>query len=111
MQKIPSQRVNWKALKSSIPHKVQVSKDVFYEVCWIDNFSDPVVLGETRLDNKQIVLKNNQSNSETVKTFLHELAHAVSHEYDINLTETQVQAVERSFYFILKPGNVFKNEK
>jgi len=102
-------RVNWKEKKAQIPNRVQISTKVFYEICWIDSFVDPNVMGETRYDTKQIILKTGQSNKECVHTYLHEVDHARSFEYKVNLTENQVRALERSVYYVLKPGNLFKN--
>lgn len=102
--------VNWRTLKSKIPHRVQIKKGVFYEICWIQSFHDPNTLGETRFTERQIVLKMDQSPKETVTTYLHELAHAVSGEYNIGLTETQVLQFEKSLYYLLKKENVFKRK-
>lgn len=103
--------VNWRALKNKIPHRVQVKKGAYYEICWIQSFHDPGTLGETRFAERQIVLKMNQSPKETVTTYLHELAHAVSAEYEIGLTESQVLQFEKSIYYLLKKENVFKGKK
>lgn len=103
--------INWKALTKRIPHRVQVSRKSFYEICYVDTFVDKNVLGETRFDRKQIVLKDDQPQKEKVHTYLHELLHAISEEYEVNLTESQVQALEKAIYYILKPDNVFRKPK
>lgn len=93
-----------------IPSKVQIAKNRTYEIVWIDSFSDQSVLGETRFDKDQIVIKTNLSPKTTIITYLHEVLHAVSAEHDVVLTENQVLALENSFYYILKNDNVFKRD-
>lgn len=103
--------VNWKALTKFIPNRVQVRRKTHYEICYIDAFVDDSVLGETRFDTKQIVLKDNQPPKEKIHTYIHELLHAISEEYEVGLTETQVRALERAIYYVLKDGNVFRKAR
>lgn len=102
--------INWTKLKRRIPSKVVIG-DCTYEVLFIDEFKSPSILGETRLEDKQIVLKNGQTPKELVKTYIHECLHAVSEEFDVNLTEQQVLKLEEALSCILKDGNVFKKGK
>lgn len=97
----------WTKFRAQIPIKVQVKSRVFYEVVWVEAFPDDCV-GKTDYEKRQIILKLGQTNKETVLTYLHELAHAISGEYDINLTENQVQGIEKSLYYVLKDANIFK---
>lgn len=99
-------RVNWKLLRQRIPARIQIAKRT-YEIVWVDGFKDPSVLGETRFEPYQIALKTNENDKETVKTYLHEVAHAVSEEEQIGLTESQVQKLEKSLTYLLKPNNTF----
>lgn len=103
--------VDWKKFNRIIPHRVQVARNAFYEILYVDSFVQDDVLGETRFDRKQIVIKDNQTPKEKVHTYIHELLHAVSEEYDVNLTEPQVQALEKALYYILKSDNVFRKAK
>lgn len=94
---------------SRIPQTVQVSRKGKYEVLWTDLIrEDHRTMGETRFSPNQIVLRNGQTYKEGVSTYLHELIHAVSNEYDVGLTETQVMKLEKAVYYMLKQGNVFK---
>lgn len=102
--------INWNNLKKRIPSRVTIGNNS-YEILFIDEFSSPSTLGETRLEDKQIVLKNGQTPKELVKTYIHECLHAVSEEYDVGLTEQQILKLEESLTFILKEGNVFKKGK
>lgn len=106
-------RVNWKLLYSQIPPRVQIGKRTV-EIVWIKGFNDGEQVGETRLEHNspfQIVLRMDEPIQETVKTYLHELAHAVSGEEDIGLTEKQVQKIEKAMLYLLKPNNVFEVKK
>lgn len=103
-------RVNWKLLKSQIPHRVQIGKRVF-EILWVDDFADGKTLGETRFDPPQIVIKTGESDKLTVKIYAHELVHAISDEEEVGLTETQVLKLEHAMIYLLKPNNVFEVKK
>jgi hypothetical protein len=89
-------KTDWVKLKSKIPHQVKIRTKT-YEVAWIDQFKDGKTLGETRFELRQIILLNNMSPKMTVSTFFHEYLHAICHEYNVNLTENQVLALEKSF--------------
>lgn len=103
--------VKWKKLVKQIPPRVQISRNLYYEVCWIDNFSQENILGETRYDQKQIVIKKGLSPKLTVQVYLHEMLHAVSSAFGADLTESQVSSLEGFFYYALKNGNVFQEKK
>ncbi len=82
-----------------IPSKVRITAKVTYEVLFTDEFlAGPHLLGEMRPTEKQIVIKNGQSDTELAKTYIHELFHAISDENDIKLTEKQVRKLENAVY-------------
>ena len=99
--------MDWKKLKRHIPHRVQISKTAWYEIVYINDFKDGKTLGETRFEPKQIVILNGISPKLTVITYLHECAHAYSEEHGLGLTENQILAMEKGFYYLLKAGNIF----
>lgn len=92
--------IKYKSLKKNIPAHIKVGNNE-YEVLYTDSFKDiskdKIVLGKTYFDPAQIILRNGRSTKETVHTYFHEFIHAVSEEYKINLTETQVLELEKSF--------------
>jgi hypothetical protein len=102
--------INWSKLKRRIPSRVVIGNNS-YEVLFIDEFTSPTTLGETRLEDKQIVLKNGQTPKELVKTYLHECLHAISEEFEVGLTEQQILKMEEAVSYVLKDGNVFKKGK
>lgn len=102
--------INWKKLRKLIPAKVQITKKVHYEIVWTKDFVNGTNLGETRYEFSQIVLKEDTNNKELIHTYLHELLHAISAEYDADLTEVQVQALEKAVYYILKENNIFNKD-
>lgn len=103
--------MDWKKLRRHIPHRIQISKDVWFEVVWVDDFKDGKTYGETRWEPNQIAILNGLSPKLTVITYLHECAHAFSGIHEANLTETQILALENSFYYILKENNLFVDKK
>lgn len=102
--------INWKKLVKKIPNKVQLSKKGEYEIVWVDKFKEDLVMGETRFDRKQIAIKKKMSPKNTIITYLHEVAHGLSAEHDIELTEKQVLSLEKGLYYLLKDGNIFKKD-
>lgn len=102
--------VNWKKLAKKIPNKVQLSKKGEYEIVWVDSFKQDDVVGETRFDRKQIAIKDKMSPKNTVITYLHEVAHGLSAEHEIQLTENQILSLEKGLYYLLKDGNLFKKD-
>lgn len=102
--------VNWKKYYKNIPSSVKIGKSL-YEVLWTDEFKDKHQLGESRFGElKQIVINKNQPVKEAVHTYWHEVIHAISVEYDVNMTEKQVLSFEKSLKNIVDAGNLFKKE-
>lgn len=100
--------VNWRKLAKKIPFRVQIARNTYYEVCYADDFPDGNTWGETRYEQKQIVLKKDLKPKNLVTTYIHEVLHAMSYDHGIELTEKQIESFEKSFYFFLKNGNIFK---
>lgn len=98
-----------KHLLTHILPKVRLTSKIGYEVLFVNEFpNDPKCLGECRYDSKQIVIKNDESNTETLKTYIHEILHAVSNEYGANLTETQVGKMENGIYNFFRLNGYLK---
>lgn len=97
-----------KKLKSiTIPTSVRITPKVTYEVLFSDEISSgPDVLGEMRPVEKQIIIKNGQSNTEMAKTYIHEVLHAISDENDVKLTEQQVRKLENALWRFLRLNNL-----
>ena len=90
-------------LRSKIPSRVRVTKKVTYEILFVDEFKDNSQVGECRPEEKQILIKNNISDTETFKTFIHEVMHSLSFETKkLNLTEGQVEKLEEGIFRLLK---------
>jgi single-stranded DNA-specific DHH superfamily exonuclease len=103
--------INWKRYYKLIPATVKLG-DNTYEICWVDEFPrDRKQLGESRFEeSKQILINLNQPIKEAVHTYWHEVLHGLSFEYDAELTEKQVLALEKGLSSILKSGNLFRKE-
>jgi Zn-dependent peptidase ImmA (M78 family) len=94
-----------KDLPKLIPNRVRITKDISYEVVYIDEFTGEsgYQYGECRYEAKQIVLNKNQPPTELLKTFIHEYFHAVSFETKgLELTEKQVRLLENSIFRSIK---------
>ncbi len=100
--------INWKKQKNKIPHAVKIGPKDVYEIMWVDSFLEDDNVGETRFNTQQIVIKTGMTPKLTVTTFGHELLHAFSHVYGLNLTEKQVLAFEKAFPYMVLDGNIFK---
>lgn len=93
-----TRRIDYRRLVKNIPHQVWIKAKTSFEVLFSDTIrTDDNVLGETRFDPRQIIIKNGQSNKEMIHTLWHEALHAISDETEANLTETQVRALEKAF--------------
>lgn len=93
--------INWKKVKSNIPTNFKIKNGVKYETVYIGELDAGATVGEARLDDKLIVLSSKMSPKQTVSTFYHELIHVISHEYNADLTEKQVLAIEASISYLL----------
>jgi hypothetical protein len=100
-------KVNWNKLAKRIPNSFKVGKTQF-KVNFIDKFDDGNYVGLSDWNKDCIYIKKNQTKQELVKTYLHECLHIFSDEFDIKLSEKQVQGLEKTLQFWLKDGNIFK---
>jgi Zn-dependent peptidase ImmA (M78 family) len=94
---------NWKKMRENIPNKIKTKYKIVFDVLWQDNLVDgsgKPLHGITRFNPNQIILDNMQSDREAVLTFYHEYIHAISDSYEIEMTETQVAKIEKSFLYM-----------
>lgn len=104
--------INWNSYYKKIPAEVKIGKET-YTVLWVDEFpKDKKQLGESNHHGtfNTIIIKVNQSTKEVVHTYWHELLHCLSEQYNANLTEKQVLALEKGLKDIIKSDNMFKKE-
>lgn len=100
-------KVNWNKLVKKIPKSFKLGKRNF-KIIWVKGFEDKKQVGESDWNNRVIYLKKNQTNKEKVLTYLHEVTHIYSDEFDIKISEKQVQKIEKNLHFLLLKGNIFK---
>jgi|LakMenE18May11ns_1017448.scaffolds.fasta_scaffold9959583_17 hypothetical protein len=98
-------KVNWKNLRKKIPNRVRTKARTHYEVLWSDEFwfdekTGKKTYGTTRFDPNLITLNINQGDKETIHTYFHEYIHALSVDYNLDLTETQVENLEKAFPYV-----------
>ncbi len=94
--------INWNKVKQNIPHRFKVKNKSEYETLYIEELDGGKTVGHARFNEKQIIIVNKLSPKQTVSTWFHELLHIVSHEYDANLTEKQVLALEKAIPYLLE---------
>lgn len=102
--------ISWKKYRRNIPNYISFNKSK-YELLYTDDFKDGKTLGETRWDPKQIVLMNGRPDKETVHTVFHECIHAISYEYGVNMTETQVLAFEKALPDLIRLFQTVEGKK
>lgn len=100
-------KINWEVKRRQIPHRVHIGPNTHFEILWVDSFVNESTLGETRFNEKQIVIKKGMSDKLTVITYLHEVLHAASDKHDIKLTEKQVLQFEKFIPYWIKTENLF----
>lgn len=89
-----------------IPKRLKIGS-ASYKVRLIDD----LVHGKTKLDGlcefspKQISVESELHYEECESTLIHEMLHAISHEYDFNLSENTVLALERAIYETFRTNN------
>ena len=83
-----------------IPHKVRIKPKVSYSIVWVDRFDDPTVMGMCHPDLKQIHIKNGMSKAATLKTFIHELLHAIEFAYEIKIEHKTIYSLEDPLFYI-----------
>lgn len=90
-------KINWNKLSKNIPTRIKIAAKAFYEVLLIKDFHGEDTWGETRFEEKQIVLKANLKPKISVETYWHECLHAISEEHHVGLTEEQVLKLESAY--------------
>lgn len=99
-------------LRDLIKPKTRIKHNAIYETVWIDQFELTVdgkkVFGECRFSDdvkpalRQIVLSSDQSDEEALRTYMHEVLHAIEIEYKIKLPHKVIDVLEKAFFRFLK---------
>lgn len=92
-------KIDWTKLKKQIPNKIRTKAKIVFDILWQDNLVDKQgksCFGITEFNPNQIKIDTKQTDKEAVHTVWHEAWHAFSDSYDINLTETQVEKLEKA---------------
>lgn len=94
---------------TDIPSSVVISSKRHIHVGTTDAPGDDRSLcGEWWPRERIIWINRNIAPDLQVITYLHELLHAISDDYDIGLSERQILKLEKAFPYLLEKGNVFK---
>lgn len=84
-----------------LPSKVRITSKVSYDVLFSSDLGEDI-LGLCDPENKQITLKIDQTKTEMLKVYLHEVVHAMNFEFEIGITEAQTLKLETAVYKLLK---------
>jgi hypothetical protein len=86
-----------------IPAKVKIKRGVYYKVLWQEIIADDhSCMGITIKEDRTIIIKIGMSNTDTAKTFIHELIHAIEFEYNEPIPERIVYALDEGIFKVLK---------
>jgi len=80
--------------------KLKIGKSEYWiSFCEID---EPATWGLCDYNDKKISIRHDLSAKNLLKTFIHELLHALSDEHHVKLTESQVLRLEQAIYLFLR---------
>jgi hypothetical protein len=86
-----------------IPSRVRIKSKVFYNIVWQETIADDAeCLGLCDPGTRTIFLKLNQAESEVIKTFIHEMIHALEAEYQTPIPHRIVYTLEEGIFRVLK---------
>ena len=86
-----------------IPNTIKLKSKVKYEIIFADVIGEKEsTMAECRYDFKQIVIKNGQSETETWKSFIHELIHAIEFEFRIPIPHKITYLLEDAVFRVAK---------
>ncbi|NDC55517.1 MAG: hypothetical protein EBZ69_01655 [Alphaproteobacteria bacterium] len=86
-----------------IPSKIKIRGRVFYQVVWADCIKDnPDTMGLADANEKTIYLKLGMSESETMKTLIHEMIHAIEFEWNEPIPHRITYTLEEGIWKVLK---------
>lgn len=86
-----------------IPSKIKIRGRVFYQVVWAETIKDnPDTMGLAEPNEKTIYLKLGMSDTETMKTLIHEVIHAIEFEWDQPIPHKITYTLEEGIWKILK---------
>jgi hypothetical protein len=84
-----------------VPSHIKIKNKVSYEIVWVESFEDDTTVGECRFDARQIAIKTGLSKRETIKTFIHEVLHAIEFERGIKIQHKAIYQLEDAVFYLL----------
>jgi hypothetical protein len=86
-----------------IPSKVRIKRGVYYKIVWQEIIADDQsCMGICVKEDRTITLKLGMSNSDTAKTFIHELIHAIEFTYEEPIPHRVVETLDEAIFKVLK---------
>jgi hypothetical protein len=96
--------------KTQYPTKIRVHK-AEYSIAFVDQIEGRSTLGLCDFERKIIFIRNRQKSKDTLKTFIHELLHAIEHEFDLTMQHDLIYKLEDPIFQVLYDniiGDMFK---
>ena len=87
--------------KPTLPSRVRIKRDITYDIVYSDDLGADTIAECRPEPLRQIAIKNNLSNKELIKSFLHELLHAIEFEHDLKISHSLVHELEEPIYKVL----------
>ncbi len=87
------------------PKRIQITRHVFYNLVWVDIFPDNATHSTKGIcdpELKTIFLRTKMSNRLTWEVFNHELLHAISFEYKIELPHSLLDKLSKAIARVLR---------
>jgi hypothetical protein len=86
-----------------IPARIRIKRGVHYEIVWQSEIaSDPDCAGLCDPNTRTIYLLIGMSETETIKTLIHEVTHALEAEWGEKIPHRLVYVLEEAVYKLLK---------
>ena len=98
--------------KNQYPTKLQVNK-YEYTIVFVDQIEGKTTLGLCDFERKVIFIKNKQKPKDNLKTFIHELLHAIEFEFDLGMEHNLIYKLEDPIFTFLYQnlvGDLFKDK-
>jgi hypothetical protein len=86
-----------------IPPKIRIKRGIYYKVVWQEVIlDDHSCMGLADPKDRIIYLKLGMSNTDTIKTLIHELIHCCEFEWDQPIPHKITETLEEGIFKILK---------
>lgn len=95
-----------------IPHKIEIKPGIVYYVNYVKRFDDPNQTGyclghDSEVGCRTIWLKIGLPKKIMIKTFIHEVLHAIDFEWGIKIPHKLIDALEGPLFYLFSKNPAF----